>query len=218
MLDGRNDEPDRYGVSVVLEPGARLPYPRATEEAVARFAAVLARDTPLHPDCVVAMEEIPHMKSHVADRAERAVARAARAAVPVPKPDRKIEIRRGERRLSVAVEVRRPGAGIRTGMMLRKQFEGKDRGMLFVYDERDYRHFWMKNCRIDIDLAYIRNGKIDQIETMKAEPDTARSDLKRYSSRAAIRYVLEMPAGWMADNDVRVGDAVVLQPPPGAVD
>ena len=86
-----------------------------------------------------------------------------------------------------------------------------DRGMLFEYQHRAHRNFWMKNCRIPIDLAYIREGKIEQIHTMEAQFGAAHQHLRWYPSQAAIKFALEMPAGWFERAGVRVGDGVSIQ-------
>ena len=116
----------------------------------------------------------------------------------------------GGRRIEVACEYRNTDVGRYVGLMLRRGFDGENRGMLFEYPHRAYRNFWMFNCFMPIDLAYIRDGRIEQLLTMKAEPDVPSGELRRYASSAAVRFVLEMPAGWFEKNGIRVGDAVEL--------
>ncbi|MGH7163804.1 MAG: DUF192 domain-containing protein, partial [Planctomycetota bacterium] len=162
----------------------------------------------LHPDCVVAMGEVPRARSHSADPDERLLAAAVREAVPVPAPDRTLAVVAGGRRIDVAVETRDTVNAIWTGMMMRQRFDGEDRGMLFVYRHREYRSFFMLNCFVPIDLAYIRDGRIDQIVPMEPQVGALPDALRYYESRAAVRHVLEMPAGWFQRHGVEAGASV----------
>lgn len=78
-----------------------------------------------------------------------------------------------------------------------------DRGMLFVFPEKEIRSFWMKNTLIPLDIAFIDDtGTIRQIERM--EPH----DLSSTKSRDELRYALETHAGWFAEQGVQVGDRI----------
>lgn len=207
-VHGDNAELQRYAVAVGIERGAPRPYSPAVIETVSRICGALARPElglGLHPDCVVAMGEVPFTKPHDADADERAVAAAARTRVPVPTPAGNLRI---DGRLTVPYELRNTSIGREVGMMLRRHPDGGNRGMLFVYPHKAQRRFWMRNCFLPLDLAYIKNGKVIQIETMSAQPGVPTADLPRYESITAVRYVLEMPAGWFAGNGVAVGAAV----------
>ncbi|MCL2701072.1 MAG: DUF192 domain-containing protein [Phycisphaerae bacterium] len=88
------------------------------------------------------------------------------------------------------------------------------RGMLFVYDKPHVMTFWMKDCLIPLDIAFIdAAGFIVKIHTMPNEPlDTHRDDLKLYSSGVPALLALEVPAGALGQAGVRVGDRVTLDP------
>jgi len=67
-------------------------------------------------------------------------------------------------------------------------------GMLFVYDNADYRSIWMKNTFISLDLVFARaDGSISNI-IANTEPQSLRS----LSSTDAVRFVLELNAGTAA--------------------
>lgn len=92
-----------------------------------------------------------------------------------------------------------------------------DRGMLFAYpDARLPREmgFWMKNCWIDLDIAFIRpDGRIVTIHTMKAEPlDRPDSELKHYRPSEPVQFALELRAGEFARRGINVGDEVKFSP------
>ena len=92
-------------------------------------------------------------------------------------------------------------------------------GMLFIHPDEAPRRYWMKDCLVDIDIAYLdRNGVVVAIHRMSAEPprgDTERlaaydARLPRYPSRRGARYALELAAGEMTRLDVRVGRGIGL--------
>lgn len=204
MVDGRNDLLQTMGVSVAIERGASRPYAPEVLKAVSAFCAALAGKVPLHPDCVLAMGDVPYVREHPAAPDERRAAEEARKGVPVPRPDGIIVVG------GIAVEVERrdtPNA-IATGMMMRRRFDGENRGMLFVYAHSDYRWYHMQNCFLPIDLAYIREGKVDQILAMEPQAGVAPENIRRYQSESAVRHVLEMPSGWFRKNGIEVGTVV----------
>ncbi len=209
QIDGKNEEPERWGVSVAVEPGAAKPYAEKIREAAATFAEALAQRVPLHPDCVLAMGEVAYTNPHAADPAERDLAKAARARVPVPAPDGRIVIRSGGREIKVDVE-RRSGDAIRVGMMFRTRFDGEDRGMLFEYPHAAERQFWMRNCRIPIDVAYVNRGRVEKIWTMEPGFGADQRSIRHYPSDTVADMALEMPAGWFEKQGVKRGDEIVV--------
>lgn len=81
---------------------------------------------------------------------------------------------------------------------------GKDSGMLFVFPYEDIHVFWMKDCFIDLDIAFIDASlTVKEISTMKKEPaGTPDAQLARYYPRSKVKYALEMNAGWFGKNQV----------------
>ena len=81
----------------------------------------------------------------------------------------------------------------------------RDEGMLFVYNKEDILSFWMKNTSIPLEIAFIgANGEINQIETLKPYNQNAVKSLK------PAQYALEVNKGWFNNNQIKVGDKVVL--------
>ena len=77
-------------------------------------------------------------------------------------------------------------------------------GMLFPYDTPGRYGFWMPNMRFDIDILWIRSGRIVHVE-----PSVSKDDAQRiYRPSAEADLVLELPAGTAARHGFRVGDAV----------
>jgi len=86
----------------------------------------------------------------------------------------------------------------------------EDGGMLFIFPQSQPQSFWMKNCLIDLDIAYIDDdGKIVDLIRMTAVPPAERSRPKvKYPSSRPVRYVLETNAGWFESRGIGPGALV----------
>jgi uncharacterized membrane protein (UPF0127 family) len=111
----------------------------------------------------------------------------------------------------VRLEIAQSETEIERGLMYRKSLP-TDTGMLFVLGRSEVREFWMKNCEMDIDVAFIdKDGVIVTVHEMKKEAaGTTDLELKRYSSRGAATYAVEMEGGWYAKKGIKAGDRVWL--------
>lgn len=75
--------------------------------------------------------------------------------------------------------------------------------MLFVFPQEKYLSFWMKNTKIPLSIAFISNsGEITQIESMKPHSPTS------HTSKARVKYALEMKDKWFDKNEITVGNKV----------
>ena len=92
-------------------------------------------------------------------------------------------------------------------------------GMIFVHPDEQVRRFWMKDCLIDLDIAFLDgNGRIVALHRMKKEPprrtgertSTYEERLKRYPSRRPARYALEFEAGTLDRLKLKVGQVIAL--------
>lgn len=86
-------------------------------------------------------------------------------------------------------------------------------GMLFVFDEKNEGvFFWMKNMIIPIDIIWIKDEKIIQIDKNVAPPEKGTPDegLAQYTSSEIPDFVLEVNAGFSDANNISVGDLVKL--------
>jgi len=80
-------------------------------------------------------------------------------------------------------------------------------GMLFVYRESRQKEFWMKDCHIGLDIAFLKeDGSIASLHTLP--PGAGLDEIPRAASGAPVRYVLETAAGWMAEHGLKTGDRV----------
>lgn len=83
-------------------------------------------------------------------------------------------------------------------------------GMLFVENQATSQSFWMKGMRFCLDIVWIEGGQIvgaaeNACPDPAGTPDEAR---QRFSSPVAVRYVLEVPGGWLAQSGLGVGTPV----------
>jgi uncharacterized membrane protein (UPF0127 family) len=80
----------------------------------------------------------------------------------------------------------------------------KNTGMIFVFPSGNERFFWMIDCFVDIDIAYLSaDGTVVSVYTMKKElprqegesNTTYEARLKRYNSGPGVQFAIETPAG-----------------------
>ena len=85
-----------------------------------------------------------------------------------------------------------------------------DTGMIFTYLQADWRTFWMKGCRIGLDIAYLDDDRrIFQIGSLDPPaPSTPEGDWPALESTAPARYVVEMEKGWFARHGIEAGAVV----------
>lgn len=90
-------------------------------------------------------------------------------------------------------------------------------GMLFVFPDDAPRTFWMRDCKVDIDVAFLdRGGRVVAAHRMRAEPPRQPheseaqylSRLRHYASRAPARFAVELRAGTLAQLGLGVGSRV----------
>lgn len=94
----------------------------------------------------------------------------------------------------------------------------EDGGMIFVFPRVNSLEFVMRDCKFDIDIAFLDDsGRVVAMHTMKMEPrNPGESDsdyenrLKRYPSRFACRFAVEVRAGTLDRIGLRPGDMVEL--------
>jgi uncharacterized membrane protein (UPF0127 family) len=83
------------------------------------------------------------------------------------------------------------------------------RGMLFLYPEPALRGFWMPDMHFDIDILWIREGRIVHVEP--DVPHVASEPLPVYRPAEPADTVLEVAAGTARRLGWRVGDAVQIE-------
>ncbi|MBO4732066.1 MAG: DUF192 domain-containing protein [Spirochaetaceae bacterium] len=90
------------------------------------------------------------------------------------------------------------------GYMERKKIPAGT-GMLFVFQYDQRASFWMKNTPTPLSIAYIDStGTIRDIFNMKP------FSLEAINSTVSVRYALEVPQGWFAENNITPGDKIQI--------
>lgn len=82
-----------------------------------------------------------------------------------------------------------------------------DSGMLFIYPDEMILSFWMKDTPLPLSIAFIKsNGTILDIKDMQP------FSLDSINSGAPVQYALEMTQGWFQQNQIKVGNIIILSP------
>jgi uncharacterized membrane protein (UPF0127 family) len=87
-------------------------------------------------------------------------------------------------------------------------------GMVFLFDAPGFYQFWMKDMNFPIDIIWIRRGVVVDFEERvpfwpKSTPDFL---LPRYQPDVPADTVLEVKSGFIAQNNVRIGDRIKFFP------
>jgi hypothetical protein len=105
----------------------------------------------------------------------------------------------------VAVELATTPEGRQLGLMYRDSL-APGKGMLFVFPKAGLQGFWMRNTKIPLDIVYIADdGRIAHV-ARRTEPFSEKS----LPSGEPVRFVLEVPGGFMDEHGVTEGDRVEL--------
>lgn len=88
---------------------------------------------------------------------------------------------------------------------------GTGKGMIFLFAP-GRQTFWMKDMNFALDIVWIGQGKVlGFVQNAPAPaPGTMLWSLPLYSSPDATDMVLEVPAGTVANDNIKVGDPVVI--------
>ncbi|MAI79117.1 MAG: hypothetical protein CL917_09270 [Deltaproteobacteria bacterium] len=82
-------------------------------------------------------------------------------------------------------------------------------GLLFVFDQPNFRRFWMKGMRFDIDIIWIRDGRISSIA--RDVRHVLGENGPTVMSSELVDQVLEVPAGFSQSQGWRKGQKVRIE-------
>lgn len=110
----------------------------------------------------------------------------------------------GGRELSVLVA---DNATLREkGLSGQENLDGNE-GMLFIFEEPGFHGFWMKDMHFPIDIIWFdENYQVVDV-WQSATPD---SYPKVFIPRLKAKFVLEVPAGFFADNNLNIGSTIKI--------
>lgn len=129
-----------------------------------------------------------------------------------PLPERTTVTIRGH---AIAAEVARSAAEQSHGLSGRPSL-APNAGMVFPYPRAAILGFWMKEMRFDLDLVWIRDGRIVDISAFVPAPrsDASLLDaLPTFRPREPADTVLEVVAGTAKARGWQAGDSVRFDPP-----
>jgi uncharacterized membrane protein (UPF0127 family) len=109
---------------------------------------------------------------------------------------------------SIKLEVAKTSKQQDIGLMYRTSLPN-NRGMLFEFKSARRVSFWMKNCKISLDMIFLRDGVVKAIE-LSAPPCTA-EPCPNYSPHTAVDQVIELRGGRSAELGVKVGDRIEIE-------
>ena len=94
------------------------------------------------------------------------------------------------------------------GLMFRKSMEWNN-GMFFVFDEDRKLSFWMKNTYIPLDMIFI-NNELKIVDIQENAKPCLEMPCPTYSSIEPAKYVLEVNAGFVQKNIIKIGDKILI--------
>ena len=99
----------------------------------------------------------------------------------------------------IEAEVAADSQNRQIGLMNRKAMPAQ-RGMLFVFTEKNTHCMWMRNTFIPLSVAFIDDqGVIINIEDMQPQTEN------NHCAKVPARYALEMNLGWFAQRAIKPG-------------
>ena len=87
---------------------------------------------------------------------------------------------------------------------------GPREGMIFVFDADDRHSFWMKDCKVALDMVWLDVGGRVVWTEVDRPPCPAKGPCPSIAPPVPSRYVVEFAAGTLAAESLKRGDAVVI--------
>ncbi len=111
-----------------------------------------------------------------------------------------------ENKIKYSVEIAKTKDAREKGLMFRKILPS-NKGMLFIFPKSQIINIWMKNTLIPLDIVYISEDKniIHIIKHALPKKETI------YAPKSYAKYVLEINAGEVNKNNIKIGDKVYIE-------
>jgi uncharacterized membrane protein (UPF0127 family) len=87
-------------------------------------------------------------------------------------------------------------------------------GALFIYQEPGFYHFWMKEMNFPIDIIWLlpEENKKEVFKIVDITPTVSPDSFPQtFSSRVPSQYVLEVKAGFVKENDLKINSFVKIK-------
>lgn len=116
-----------------------------------------------------------------------------------------IKILSGSRDTRLTVQVADTREKREKGLMFVRRLS-ENEGMLFLFPEKRYGGFWMKNVLIPLSIAFLdTNGQILKILDMQT---CGEEKCPTYDPGISYKYAIEVNLGWFKKNRIKEGDYV----------
>jgi len=94
------------------------------------------------------------------------------------------------------------------GLSGKKSLED-NQGMIFIYPDYQIRNFWMKDMNFPIDVLWIKDDTITGLQK-NIQIFDKNGKVSKFISPNPTNYVLELSAGFINKNNIKVGDKIKL--------
>ena len=108
----------------------------------------------------------------------------------------------------IELEVAKTSREQDTGLMYRTSLKN-NRGMLFEFKPAQKVNFWMKNCKIPLDMIFLKDGTIKSISP-KSPPCTA-NPCPNYGPDSHVDQVIELQSGKAEELGIKVNDRIKIE-------
>ncbi len=110
------------------------------------------------------------------------------------------------------VEVADTPAKRQRGYMYRENISDSE-GMVFLMESLDFHPFWMKNCRVGLDIIWLdETWRVVHVER-ELQPCKDREPCPSHQPLQVSLYVLEVQAGLAGREGLKVGDHIIFNAP-----
>lgn len=82
-------------------------------------------------------------------------------------------------------------------------------GMMFLFGRYGQHGIVMREMYFPIDILWIGDGVVvDMAMNVQPEPGRSEKELTKYLPREEANIVIELPAGWLEEHQIEIGDSV----------
>ena len=106
--------------------------------------------------------------------------------------------------VSYPLEVKSSPGSIKRGLADRFSLKG---GAIFIFPAEESRSFWMKDCKIPLDIMFLSNNIVNDIHHNCQPCDT--ENCERYNGNGNV--VLEFNGGFCKSNNIKKGDTLDIR-------
>lgn len=111
--------------------------------------------------------------------------------------------------LEIPVDLATTSEAVQKGLSGRSSLD-QDKGMLFIFDKPSYYRFWMPDMNFPIDIIWIERNQVVGIEENISNNFNSVNPVF-YTPPEPVSRVLEVNAGFVSRNEIKIGDPVIVE-------